>query len=61
MDVVGGVGGGGEGVMLVAGFDKRSSDPSGKQAMLLMEEFGVDVDPPPLVGCIADPLGVRGT
>ena len=60
MDVVGGVGGGGEGVMLVAGFDKRSSD-SGKHAMLLMEEFGVDVDPPPLVGCIADPLGVRGT
>ena len=58
MDVVGGVGGGGEGVMLVAGFDKRSSD-SGKQAMLLMEEFGVDVDP--LAGCIADPLGVRGT
>ena len=56
MDVVGGVGGGGEGVMLVAGFDKRSSD-SGKQAMLLMEEFGVDVDPE----TIAEPLGGEGT
>ena len=56
MDVVGGVGGGGEGVMLVAGFDKRSSD-SGKHAMLLMEEFGVDVDPE----TIAEPLGGEGT
>lgn len=55
MDVVGGVGGGGEGVMLVAGFDKRSSD-SGKHAMLLMEEFGVDVDPLATLVCIADPL-----
>lgn len=59
MDVVGGVGGGGEGVMLVAGFDKRSSD-SGKHAMLLMEEFGVDVDPQPLT-IAADPLGGDGT
>ena len=59
MDVVGGVGGGGEGVMLVAGFDKRSSD-SGKHAMLLMEEFGVDVDPQPLT-IAPDPLGGDGT
>ena len=31
--------------MLVAGFDKRSFSDSGKHAMLLIEELGVDVDP----------------